>query len=310
MDAIQSQAIKTEVISNGEVTLPELKKDGSVVLDPKEEKAPVETKPEEPKEESKEAPKEETPENKEQERLSPRFAALAKREKAIQREQQAAKAREAQLLERETLIKQKEDWVTNAKMDPLKALEALGLTYQEVTDFILNGNKPSPENEIQAVRKEINAWKKQQEDAAKKAQEEAQLRAKAEVEEKISKFKEGLNEFIGKNPEKYELIHLNDASDLVYDTIERHWNDTGKILKMDEACDMVEDFFDKDQVEKLLKAKKIQAKLNPVVKKDDTKEVKKTVTLSNDLSGAGMPNAMSAKTEQERIQRALAALGS
>ena len=51
-------------------------------------------------------------------------------------------------------------------------------------------------------------------------------------------FQEEIGSFVSQN--EYELINASEANGLVYDVIEEHYNDTGRILDMKEAADAVD----------------------------------------------------------------------
>ena len=245
-----------------------------------------------------EAPK---PELKEQ--LSPRFAQLAHREKKIQVKDREVKAREQQLVEREGRISQFEE--AKSKGDIPKALELLGLSYDQITNFFLNGEKPTPEMTArQAARAEIEAERKRQEEERKKSTEETSKKAREEYEQTLQEYREKVNTYISDNAATYELIELHEANEVVLATIEQHYQDTKEILTEQAACDLVEKYLE-DRVEKATQTKKFQAKAQPQPKADNSPSKSAPPrTLNNQLTPSA--NTSRPLSREERIKRALA----
>lgn len=231
-----------------------------------------------------------------------RFAALAKKERALQAQMQQLKAAQAKQAEYESARAQ-------AASNPIKALESLGLSYEQITQFMLNGNKVTPELELKGVKDEIAAFKAEQlkrEEDAKTAQEK---RAKAEYQATLSEFNQEVADFISTNAETYELTSLFEGQAIVSATIEQHFAQTKKILSIKEASELVEKYFE-DQVNVAQKAKKFQAKQQPKEESQPRREQSsKTAapTISNELTSSA-PSMLPAKTEQDRLRRAMAAL--
>jgi len=108
-------------------------------------------------------------------------------------------------------------------------------------------------------------------------------------------FKNEINEYVDSNLEKYELIKANEANELVYDVIEEHYNDSGRILDIEEAAQAVENYLE-EEAEKLLKLGKLRSKFNL---KDDVEQEE-----SPRQSQVTLSNAMSAQAN-ERVDRKL-----
>lgn len=219
--------------------------------------------------ETKEAPATEEKEDK----LSTRFAALTRKERII-REKEAAikeqmKAVEEAKTEAQRIIEKKK----LAKMNPMEWLQEAGLTYDEITQFILNDKKPSPDSkfdvirqENEALRKELQEWKQQQE-----LQKQTQI---------IQSFKSQINDFV-QSSDKHELIKTLGETETVYNVIDQHAAETGRLMNIDEACDIVEAYLEEQEqarLQKLMNTKKFQTKKPEANKPEPSKEAK---TLSN-----------------------------
>lgn len=226
-----------------------------------------------------------------------RFAALAKKERAIQQQATALKEREAKLEAFENIQR-------TATENPLKALEILGISYTQITDFILNDQKPTADLQVTSVRQEMEAMRKEralEKEATKKAQEDEHSRT-------LKQFHAEVDNFIATNAEQYELTALYKGAEIVQATIEQHFALTQKVLSIKEAADLVEAYFE-DQVRAASSAKKFQAKQAPETPGQPKKEMERTKapTLNNGMVSSA-PSLLPAKTEADRINRALAAL--
>lgn len=259
-------------------------------------------------------------------KVSKAWAALAKKEKDLSL--QSRKHSEQVRAERTALQserKEYESWKAQRqqlKLNPAALLEAeLGKDwYDKLTEYRLNGQKPTAELVSASVEEKFEALKKQQAEE-KAAQQKSELeRQDREGQEAMAKFRSDTIDFVKSKPDEYELIGLYGSHDLVPAVIEKHFNDTterddqgrfikpGKVLSAKEAADMVEKHME-EQHTKAKAAKKFQAKTlpsDPVTSKRDDPQHRRT-TLSNDMT-ASTPSALPPpKTDEERRERALAA---
>lgn len=263
--------------------------------------------------ETPEAPVPETP----KERVSDRFAFLAKKEQAVVRQRQELKAQleamEQQKAEMARLRQEiegsrskKESYRTN----PLALLEEHGLSYKELTDYILNNNTVSTESQIKALQEKLESVEKQRELDRQEAADRARKAAEEREQAVISEFKTEIGTFLKRESDKYELTNLYDSADLVYDTVEEYFAKTNKVLSIPEACDLVEAYLEK-QVEKSLATKKLSSKVSkpqdePQTASPQPAQQRKTLTNTNYTSST--PSLVSPRVENDRMARALAAL--
>jgi hypothetical protein len=240
--------------------------------------------------------------------LSSQFAALAKKEKKILSDRQALEAKNKELEEKLKEYEQFKTKKSSAKVNPLEYLSEAGLTYDEITQFMLNGGVPQPKDKATELEEKLNAFVEKQE---KEKQEQEELKAKQlqEQEEKvIAQFKESVKKHIKDGGERFELINLYDAQELVISTIEAHFEKTQQILDNDTAADLVEKHLE-GEIAKLAKANKFKDKFKLEENKTVNTEKKDSVTLNSSMASSSVPSSLPAKTEQDRIKRALAALG-
>jgi hypothetical protein len=231
-----------------------------------------------------------------------RFTALAKKERQLQKQM-------AELKQQQARLAQFEKARSEAAQNPLKALESLGLSYEQITQFLLNNNKPTPELELQGVKQEIERLRQEtalKEQRAKQAQEQA---AKAEYQRTLQEFSQEVSDYLDENAGTYELTKMYEGQSIIQATIEQYFAQTKKIMSIEDAAKLVEKYFE-DQVEAAQKTKKFQAKQTPKEDKGQPRRepaVKNSPTLANELTSSA-PSLLPAKTESDRLQRALAAL--
>lgn len=208
--------------------------------------------------------------------------------------------------EMDDMKRERESWAKIS--NPIEALQAKGWSYKDATDYVLNNKEMTPELQVKAVRDEIASFKKEQQEKDQLAQQRQAEEAKKRVEETISTFKENITDYISNNAETYELINLHGQQDAVFDTIEVYFNRTQKVMTMKEACDHVEKYLE-EQVERTIKdTKKFKSRFTqPEVKKEEKLTANQARTLSNNMTSSA-PSLLPAKTEADRIKRALAVL--
>lgn len=247
---------------------------------------------------------------------SNRFAFLAKKEAAIVRQRHELKAQMEALNNQKSEVEKLRAEIDQVKgrkasyrSNPLAALEDAGLSYKELTDFILNNNTVSTESQIKALQDKIS----EVESARQRDHQEREEAAKRQAAERevavISEFKNEISNFISSKKDEYELTNLYDSSDLVYDTVEAYFEKTNKVLSIPEACQLVETYLEK-QVEKSLQTKKLGQRFQkpaeqPIENKDPSAPRR---TLSNQNYTSSTPSLVSPKVENDRMSRALAAL--
>lgn len=260
------------------------------------------------------------------ERVSPKLQVLFKRERAALEREKAANLRESEvdgkyktLAEREAKVAEFESLKTT---NPLKALELLGLSYEDLTKIALaDGNVP-PELEIRKVRAELDEFKNSQVEALQRQAEEAKQLAEKREQATLEAFKGDIAKYISENSDRYELIAFEGKQDLVFDVIEEHFERTknpetglGEILKTDQAADKIEAWLEKREQERL-GLKKVQALSEKarapkslqaqLAAKPKTPTSQTPKTLTNNLSATPSAPRTKPVTDEERISRAIA----
>ena len=199
--------------------------------------------------------------------FSRKFAALSRREKEIRAKEVEYDQRIAELEARFQPKKEVEKepelpFEYRLKQNPLKALEDMGLSYDKLTELALNDGKLTPDMQMRLMREELeNDYKskyKELEDRIIEKEKNDEQRRYDEIE---TGFKNEIEAFVSSKPEQFELIQANEAKEVVYEVIEEHYNETGKILDIEEAANAVESYLE-EEAEKLLKLGKLRSKFN------------------------------------------------
>ncbi len=247
----------------------------------------------------------------ERDHMAERFAQLAKQTKQIAQEKQkiaqeraerdaALKAREDALTARASKAEELEKLRANAARDPESFLRSfLGEDYYDkLTELRLTG-KPPAAMEVQAVREETKAElervRKENEDRWQKAEEERKAQAEeqkkalqAEQRQIIDNFHAETVDFVKANPEKYELINLNDAQEMVVQVIEGTFARTKRIMTASEAADAVEKELE-SRLERNFQSKKWSARQSTPTEERASESAR---TITNAMGGtSGAPSA-------------------
>jgi hypothetical protein len=224
----------------------------------------------------------------EEDQFSKKFAALSRKEKAM-REREDQYSRKIEDLEHrlEEMNRKPEpekkpeiplEW--RLKQNPLKALEEMGLGYDQLTELALNDGKLTPDLQMQLIRSELeNDYKSKFEELENRLQEREEAEVEAKYENAKHNFMSEIESAVASD-EKYELINSSNGEELVYNVIEEHYNETGNILEIDEAAQAVEEYLEAE-VEKMLKLNKVSSRLGRVAEEPFEPKRQSSPTLSN-----------------------------
>ena len=225
--------------------------------------------------------------------FSRKFAALSRREKEIRAKEAEYDKRIAELEQRLNSFNEKSEPEPEPelpieyrlKKNPLKALEEMGLSYDKLTELALNDGKLTPEMQMKLMREELEGdYKKKFEELENRLLEKEKSDEQRRYDDIQRGFKNEIDEYVNSNLDKYELIQANEANDIIYDVIEEHYNDTGRILDIEEAAEAVENYLE-EEAEKLLKLGKLRSKFgieNDLEQEESPRQSQ--VTLSNAMS--------------------------
>lgn len=230
----------------------------------------------------------------------PQLEAFARKERQFHKMRQELANERAQI--KAKLAEYETGYIPKAKLteDPLAVLTEAGVSYEKLTEAILNQpnlNDPT----TRALMNKIKALEEKQSQAAKAQEEAAQRQYQDAVKQITSEVKQLVTA-----DETFEMIRETGLHDAVTELIEQTYNSEGYLMDIKEACQQVEDEL-LAQAEKLAKAKKVQSRLAP--KAEVNADVK---TEQPSITPKTLTNAVSATptkrlSEKERIARAMAA---
>lgn len=180
--------------------------------------------------------------------LSPQFAALAKQKRALQLEKAEFEKQKAEIMGRGDAS----ELIAKLKSNPLSVLQEHGVTYDQLTEAILNGPQEDPrirdlEAKLAALEKGVDT----------KFQTREQQQEEAALTEMLFEA-----ESLGKEGDTYELIRSQDAYDQVLRLIHSTYKQTGRVLDVTEAMERVETKLMAD-AERLASINKVRAKIAP-----------------------------------------------
>lgn len=241
-------------------------------------------------------------------KVDPRFSALARKEAELHRQREAMKAEKDAIRQAHAQVVAFEEAKQAAKRDPLAALEALGLTYEQITEQMLNGKQPTASAEVAQVREELQRLRVEQEASRAKAEAAAAARLQAEQQAIIEEARTSAVAHVEANASRYELTTINNAATLVPQVREQHFARTGQLLTIEQAADLVEKHFE-GIADRVAKAQKVQTKLQqraapaPAATPPAAQR-----TLSNALTASTSTAPAGPRTDADRIRAALARL--
>lgn len=257
--------------------------------------------------------------------ISREYQILANREKALQKERDKIKAEKAAIAAERAQAqaelakaKELEARYTVKPKNAREALERYGFSYKDATEYELNDGNPTPEILARQAVQTIEEFKQQQEAQRQADAARAAEAAQGQTAAILSEFEESCGEYVIENKASYELTNvfngkLFDAKKLVYNVIAEHFQSTGKVLTIKEGADLVEKFCEElgEQYQASSKAKSKQSPvLEPKAAESAAAPKQEPKTLSNRQTASTTPTlAPSPKFEQDRMRRALAALG-
>ena len=182
-----------------------------------------------------------------------KLEALAQKEARIRAQERAWKEERKQILEKLEKYKEFDDLPSKAKDNPRMILDKFGLSYEDLTNFILDENGYKKENSLKSLESKIS-------DLEKKLVEKEKSESEFKVQQAVSQYKAEVSAHLKANKDKYELISTReDGIDLVKDVALEYYQKNDTILDIDEACSLVETHLEKE-LEQYLSLNKIKSK--------------------------------------------------
>jgi hypothetical protein len=184
--------------------------------------------------------------------LSPQFAALAKQRRALQVKERELAAQQA-ALKSDAPRTDAPDYLSRLKAQPLSVLQEAGVTYEQLTEAILNSQNVNPE--IQALQDKIKSLEEGFENKFKERDTQSEQQVLAEMR------KEALE--LASQGDDFEAVRKTNAIPHVMTLIERTYRQTGEVLDVKEAMSLVEDEIVNDGLKRLGDINKIKSALAP-----------------------------------------------
>lgn len=194
------------------------------------------------------------------------MAILARKERAlrakVQQQDQAYKAKEAALQAREEAVKAKEQEYQSGyiskqrlKTETLQALADAEVSYDEITQQVINQQAINPQTAAQIARLETTIKKLEAKlDSGEKVQKDQQSQA---YKAALSQIKTDVKTLVQSEPDMYEAIAKTSSIQDVVDLIEATFKEEGRLMSVEEAAEEVENYLS-DEAFKLSELKKVQ----------------------------------------------------
>lgn len=215
-------------------------------------------------------PTEDTPPAPKEELVSKQYALLAKKEKALRAKQlqqeQALREKEEAFKAREAAFMAKERQYTEGyiskdqfRQQPLSVLADMGISYDDLTQQLLNPAPVNPqlESHIRKLEAKIQELEQGTKDTSAKFQEQQQAAYSAAVKQ----LEHDVTKVVKSDP-NFETVREMGAEKEVVNLIEQTYNKDGIILSVEEATQMVEDYLIEEAL-RMSKISKINSRLNP-----------------------------------------------
>jgi len=240
-----------------------------------------------------------------EEPLSPQYAVLARKEKALrakaQAQEQAFKAKEEALVAREEALKAKEaeyqsNYISKDKLktDAWSVLNELGYSYEQLTQEALNQSQESPAQ--RAAIQRLEAKIQQLEAENKKSQTTAQEQQTKAYKQAVEQIRRDTTALVESDPTTYEAIHKSGSIDEVVALIEQTFKEDGVLMTVEEAAQEIENYLVEESL-KYAQFEKVKKRLQPATppaaeQKAETTQSQPTKTLTN---GMGASRQLSAR---------------
>lgn len=251
--------------------------------------------------------------------LSKQFAQLARQEKALRAKQmqqdQVFKQKEADLKAREDALASKDAQYQSGylskdsiKANPLLALTQANVSYDDLTQQILNQQALDPR--VEATISELKAEIKALKDGEASNRKLAQENETKQYDNAVNQIRVDVKRLVEKNPEEYETIAKTGSIEDVVDLIKETYKKDGVLLTNEEAAQEVENYLIEETV-KLHNINKIKSRIQkaqtvktPVTEK---KQVTEEPKQQQQPTMKTLTNAASASRPLSARERAIAA---
>ena len=249
----------------------------------------------------------ETEKPKVQDFLAPKFAALSRKEKEVRAEAAKIKAEREEIAKMRAELegKSKTSADSEAKMlsefkkNPLKFMQSQGLSFEQLMEMQLNDQNPTPQMMIEQLKSEMDSkYQKELSELRESLKEKETREANERYEAAKNGYLQELTGFVNSNPDTYELILANGATELMYETAEAYFQQTGKVPSHKEIAQAVEEHLE-ERAKQILKLKKFQTPAPKIEAKPSGQPTKTAPTLSNTLAAEVPQNGTKFMSDEE-----------
>lgn len=230
---------------------------------PVKEEQPAETA-EVSQETSEEPAQPEVEEKKPKDLVSSKFAALSRRERELRAREREFEDRAKAAEERQKQEKEIESKLSQLKKAPLKVLKELGLSYADITQDALGAYEEPKVDPVEERFKTVETSLSKIDEVEAKLEARFNQLAEREANLAMTELMTTIKDTA--KDEKYEMIRtMSDQGsyELVRDVIQEYWSEHEQVLDFDEACDIVEKYYEEAFLEKFAKTRKLQSRFQP-----------------------------------------------
>lgn len=193
-------------------------------------------------------------EAKKDEQFSPKFAALAKKERVLRQQMRTLEAERQAFKAKETEVQSYVGLKDKFAQNPLAALSELGITYDQLTEAALN--QPAPEDpKLLKLQQEIQSVKGEN----AKILDQIQQAQKNQYDQAVKQISNDVRLLVDSDVQ-YETIKEQGLQDAVVHFIEDTFEKKGIVLSAEEACAKIEDRLVSNGLQ-MAGLKKVQARL-------------------------------------------------
>lgn len=282
----------------------------SAIKPPQQEMAEIQETPDQPTIETKPEVKDPV--------LSRQFAQLARQERQLRQKaqlqaQELQKQREAFETEKKAWLEKQADYDKNylprqgLKDNTLQALAEAGISYEDLTQQILNQAPPNPQMEamIKTLRQEIQDLKKGQDETKQQYQTQQQEQRKA-AERQIEI---DATDLIRSNPVAYEAINQLGKRGImeVKRLITQTYDKDGVLMSVEQAADEVENYLVEENYNMASKISKIKKRLQGNDTQGKTGQTQQTQPAQSPAPAKTLTNASASARKLSARERAILA---
>lgn len=242
--------------------------------------------------EPKDLPKEGQPANTEERSaeasapIDPKFEALAKKESALRMREKEFQAKEASLEARvqEAVQKALGDYRSRVKESPLDILNEEGITYDQLVEAAVN----APDHATREIKNELKSLR----DAQAKLAEDTKKAAESQRTAAVTQIKHDVTDLVN-NDAQFETIKGTESVDDVVELITRTFDETGKLLSIEDAAKAVEEELFKEAI-RIASLSKVKAHNTPTTTeapKQPGQKQQQLQTLTNSMNKGGKMSA-------------------